>query len=412
MRVLTSALATGWYWFCLIESCIDALKFVDVRTFCSHISRILAWYDNGVLASDYILKRASFDNLDPKSIKLWNDLDAYVQYATTLGVEPFLKLMIERSYLCFNKHAKGERIFVPDLTTLEDKVLHRRVLAGKVKLPAIYGVIEHGLLRLVTGLPAQDIFVKCCNPGGGGGAGHHFLKYQGEGVWSGGAECRTYRRIVDFVHELNNSTAEPLFPVYQLQECVVNHPAIAAMIAPATALCTLRLTTLRTTKGRCVCTAGLIRIARKAGAFVDNWHAGGLVVGVDFASGCLHDIGFGSGAEAGTRVLGDTGNGFGGFVIPFWDEAKKCAEEAHEAFIDATGIKLHRFGSDVGITPDGPVFIEFNGMADARGQAIYGYEKPDGFAFENNAIIDQMEDLLYAQEWREGLQRLKALPKF
>ena len=296
-------------------------------------------------------------------------------------------------------------MFVPDLTVIEDKLLVHRVLKGVVRTPEVYATIAEGACNINRALPPLDIFVKCCNQGASGGQGHHFLQFEGNGLWrsdfvsekDGTLEYKRYSTAHDFACDLQSAERETLLPSFQLQEALVNHDRIAALIAPAKAFCTLRLTTIRLDdkisfrgkeQRRCMCTAGLIRFPQQPGAFVDNWHAGGMVVGIDFSRGTVHKKGFGDGTEGGTFKLAN-GACFGGFLIPFWKEAKQCAEKAHMAFVDATGLDIVRFGSDVGITNDGPVFVEFNGMADARGQAIYGYEKADGiYGLDGESMLE------------------------
>ena len=88
----------------------------------------------------------------------------------------------------------------------------------------------------------------------------------------------------------------------------------------------------------------------------DNWCAGGLAVKMDIQTGILSKYGFfapGKGTK--TKHHPDTGAVFSGFQVPYFEEAIKMAVELHEYFPS-----FHSIGWDIGITSDGPVFIEGN----------------------------------------------------
>jgi glutathione synthase/RimK-type ligase-like ATP-grasp enzyme len=55
----------------------------------------------------------------------------------------------------------------------------------------------------------------------------------------------------------------------------------------------------------------------------------------------------------------DTGEQIKGRVLPFWEEAKRLAAEAHRAFADRVVV-----GWDIAILEDGPILIEGNGNPD------------------------------------------------
>ena len=92
----------AYTWYCrdFACSCFESLwaGTVDLRTFMSAWTRTCAWFEQGVYPADYLLKRSSFDDLDPTSTRLWSDLDSLTQYANILGAERFVQLLLQRPY--------------------------------------------------------------------------------------------------------------------------------------------------------------------------------------------------------------------------------------------------------------------------------------------------------------------------
>ena len=92
------------------------------------------------------------------------------------------------------------------------------------------------------------------------------------------------------------------------------------------------------------------------GKSVDNWAAGGLIVGVDPGRGELRGEGFYKPGYGGrTPRHPDSGIEFHGFKIPHFDEAVALVCRLHGYLRD-----IHSIGWDVAITPDGPTIIEGN----------------------------------------------------
>jgi len=88
----------------------------------------------------------------------------------------------------------------------------------------------------------------------------------------------------------------------------------------------------------------------------DNWCSGGLAIKIDIRTGKLSEFGFfapGKGTK--TNHHPDTGAVFDDFQVPYFKEAIKMAIDLHEYFPS-----FHSIGWDIGITSDGPVFIEGN----------------------------------------------------
>ena len=80
------------------------------------------------------------------------------------------------------------------------------------------------------------------------------------------------------------------------------------------------------------------------------------MIGIEMLSGTLMEYGFQSPAFGGRLTNHpDTGVAFLGRRVPFFEEAKELACRLHR-FIPG----VHSVGWDIGITSNGPVFIEGN----------------------------------------------------
>ena len=134
-----------------------------------------------------------------------------------------------------------------------------------------------------------------------------------------------------------------------VEECVVQHPALAAL-CPAS-VNTLRITTLLGDKKKGIVCAHL-RIGN--GKVVDNVDSGGMAAPVDLETGALCGVGADKQGNVYERHP-MTGAAIPGAVIPFWQEAAQMCLAASKV------VPQVRFVAwDVAITPDGPVLIEGN----------------------------------------------------
>lgn len=97
------------------------------------------------------------------------------------------------------------------------------------------------------------------------------------------------------------------------------------------------------------------------GSFVDNSSTGGINVGLDKLSGMLNEFGC---DKHGNRYNHHpaTGEKFEGFVVPQWDNVVKLATKVQQA---CTFYRL--VGTDIAVTPNGPVLIEANANPDIIG---------------------------------------------
>lgn len=151
--------------------------------------------------------------------------------------------------------------------------------------------------------------------------------------------------------------------VYLIQEVVRQHDDMKAL--HPTSLNTLRLVTVKSLKDGVVHLLPSILRIGTGDSIVDNTSRGGLAVGIDIERGVLKKYGFYK-PEFGlkTTLHPDSKITFGGYKIPFFEEAKDMALKFHSL------INVHSVGWDVAITPDGPVFIEGNDNWEINGPQI------------------------------------------
>ncbi|HKJ25029.1 MAG TPA: sugar-transfer associated ATP-grasp domain-containing protein [Myxococcota bacterium] len=141
-----------------------------------------------------------------------------------------------------------------------------------------------------------------------------------------------------------------------IQERLANHSAILGLCGETLSTC--RIVTIRNERGEPEVVEFVWRMATRADAPVDNFHAGGAFFAVrDLATGELA-VCVGPGAAA-RQKLSDRHPGSGAPMIgarhPFFREACRLALEAHGRL---PGLLL--VGWDVATTPDGPALVEMN----------------------------------------------------
>ncbi len=102
--------------------------------------------------------------------------------------------------------------------------------------------------------------------------------------------------------------------------------------------------------------AAAVRIGTKS-SIADNWHMGGIIVGLDIATGRLGKNGF-SHPQYGGKIFQKhpTINvTFNNYEIPHFKKAVELAKKLHKYFYNT-----YTIGWDIAITPKGPLFIEGN----------------------------------------------------
>lgn len=139
---------------------------------------------------------------------------------------------------------------------------------------------------------------------------------------------------------------------YLFQQRVIQHEALSALHPGS--VNTIRLITFATASGVELFAAAL-RVGTH-GHSVDNWAAGGLIVGVDPQRGELRSEGFYKPGYGGrTPRHPNSCIEFQGFKIPYFFEALESVTRLHGYLRD-----IHSIGWDVAVTPAGPTIIEGN----------------------------------------------------
>ncbi|WP_298456247.1 sugar-transfer associated ATP-grasp domain-containing protein [uncultured Cellulomonas sp.] len=140
-------------------------------------------------------------------------------------------------------------------------------------------------------------------------------------------------------------------PGYIVQVPVPSHPEYQRL-APWTTN-TIRVVTLADLAGEVQVQAAVTILGRR-GTMANNWHAGGVNVGVDITTGVM---GRGNlfGESRWLTEHPDTGEPFGGTVVPDWD---RILQVCRSAAVLLPGIRS--IGWDVVATPTGPVVLEGN----------------------------------------------------
>lgn len=159
-----------------------------------------------------------------------------------------------------------------------------------------------------------------------------------------------------------------------IQERLINHPALLAALPVDAPLSTLRVITVVDPVRGPIVWRTAIRIGR-AGSPVDNTQQGGIWAAVDRETGCIQPgvtkKSFGhveNGVPVRHSVHPDTGRSFVGLRVPWFDEGKALALDAHRR-LAADAFTL---GWDVGLADAGPVLLEVNVWTTG-----YDYDPPD-----------------------------------
>jgi hypothetical protein len=219
-------------------------------------------------------------------------------------------------------------------------------------------------------LPEADLFVKPWTARGGAGAER--WDYLGNGRYRshGGETCASA--------ELVARLAERSRKVPQLVQLrLTNHPDLLDLSAGA--LATARVVTVLNESGEFEAALAVFRTAVNARSPVDNFHAGGIVAGIDLVTGELGQA-HGGGSQGMPRVRDMaccdshplTGAKMTGRRLPFWPEVKDLARRAH-----ALVPNLAVVGWDIAITFTGPVIVEGNSSPDVDLMQV-GHQAPMG----------------------------------
>ena len=136
-----------------------------------------------------------------------------------------------------------------------------------------------------------------------------------------------------------------------MQEVVVQDSRVAKI--SSSSVNTIRAVTLYTKSNEAIVISSIMRFG-VGKAYIDNWSAGGVAVGVDHEKGELMKTAY---DKKGKQYVKHptTGVTFEGFRIPHWGKVLKLAKDVQEA---CSFFKM--LGLDIGISLEGPILIEVN----------------------------------------------------
>jgi hypothetical protein len=190
-----------------------------------------------------------------------------------------------------------------------------------------------------------DLFVKPLT--GCGGKGAERWDRVAPRTWSNGRKSLGDRDLLDQFRSRRRTLV--------VQRRVRPHPMLEPLTSGATP--TVRAVTILDERGRPELVAAVFRMSIGANRTVDNIHAGGLACAVSLKDGTLGlASNLGSDARLGWHSHHPTtGARIEGTQLPFWDEVKALALQAHETVEGRIVI-----GWDIAIAEDGPIVIEGN----------------------------------------------------
>lgn len=142
----------------------------------------------------------------------------------------------------------------------------------------------------------------------------------------------------------------PRAPLLELEQIIVQHPAVAA-IYPGS-INTVRMVTIRGRSGRVYLVTAMFRIGN--GKFVDNFNSGGMVAPMDPETGVVIDRALDKQKHLYANHPA-TGAPIQGFRFPDWDQARTLVEQAAQLLPQVGYV-----GWDVCFTPQGPCLVEGN----------------------------------------------------
>jgi hypothetical protein len=298
---------------------------------------------------------------------------------TKAGVFSILKCPGKRAYIFRDKVIFAEECAKAGLR-------HAPILA-RFKDGAVAALAEGGL-------PPQSLFAKLFNGKGGKGA----ERWDWDGARYAAKDGRRFTAEELLTHYCAHSAAGKGDMV--LQPLLNNHPAYEGLANGV--LSTVRVMTCLDENMRGEVITSAMRLAVLPGKVVDNFHAGGIGANVDIATGKL-------GPASNMGLKGDsiwhhvhpvTGAQISGWQVPYWEEVKALAREAHEKIGDRIVI-----GWDIAVLADGPCLIEGNGRTSvdlvqrARRAPLGETRLPELMAFHLRRMYP---------EWQEKRQRARA----
>jgi glutathione synthase/RimK-type ligase-like ATP-grasp enzyme len=214
-----------------------------------------------------------------------------------------------------------------------------------VLLVAAKGKIKRGTQRDLE-LCGKDLVVKPARGKGGGGI-QLWRRLDSGGFRAAGGDPIDAEALAERVR-LRSKKGRLL-----VQPRLGNHPDLAALAGDA--LSTVRIVTALNERGEVEATDAVFKMAAD-GAFVDNFHHGGLAASVDLVSGSLGRA-TGLDPNSGHHDRHPTrGATIEGTKLPMWEATLDLALCAHRLFPAQVLLAW-----DIAMTPKGPVLLEANG---------------------------------------------------
>jgi hypothetical protein len=212
-----------------------------------------------------------------------------------------------------------------------------------VKLPLYYGVVFPGMdyrariINAVKSAPGEKVIIKPVK----GQAGRGIILAYKSGDRVRALSGRTDVDITQF--ELSDRCV--------LQEVICQNEAISRF--SSSSVNTIRIVTLLNKEDKSLILSSSMRFG-VGEAYVDNWSAGGVAVGVDHNTGVLKSIAYDKkGRQYNEHPVSKLV--FNGFQIPQWKEVVEMSLKVQNK---CSFFKM--LGLDIAVTSSGPVLIEIN----------------------------------------------------
>jgi len=272
------------------------------------------------------------------------------------------------------------------ISLFDDKEVCELVSRGiGVKLPAYYGVVtpemdyRTKIIDTLNANPGKKVIIKPVKGSAGKGIA---LAYKN----------KNEIRVKIGKTEVDVSQFR-LMERSILQEVVLQDKIVAKF--SSSSVNTIRVVTLLNKAGQAILVSASMRFG-VGKAYVDNWSAGGVAVGVDYKNGSLKNIAYNK--KGNQYTVHPVSNViFNGFQIPKWSEVVEMALDVQEkcSFFRMLGL-------DIAVTCDGPVLIEINPNPDLIFQ-----EQTGGPLLEDRQILMEFDryDLLINKYQRNLLRK-------
>lgn len=165
--------------------------------------------------------------------------------------------------------------------------------------------------------------------------------------WGEGVTFLLIDKSLNILKDPEIQSSIDAFRVLLIEDRVINHLEMERL--SSFSLNTLRIVTIRLKSDNIIVAFACVRFS-STDAKIDNWSSGGYAANIDISTGVAQCA-----VKKNTKVLDSYNKVTEGFVVPFFEDAKQIALNAHELFKDMKSI-----GWDIAITPNGVLIIEGN----------------------------------------------------